>query len=873
MYFKISPTTPDDDFSWIIAKNPTGAPYERQVGGVSTGRRVIGKFLPDGAYEVVVHNDGVLFFNEMRARNEAAYVRPEPWLVCPSNLKGLAMAFRSALHGDVGKDITPERFNAPKHLTAVIGPFPEKPWIPFFAALGLKAEVLEEGTTQAHTVVLSTIEPMSITTFLQKIYISMTAFTAKWAFFDKIDDGKLESYLRLTKDWLASVPEYFNRALIKKLTNYHASLQARFETPAEGAEPERPEQPIEGISGAAKDAKEVEITRKLSLHEKRHELILANMPVPDEVLGLAAPNLGPKKIVDLGSGEGKLVRKLLERFPEAKIIGIDARRDRIHRIKRLLKGVGDRAQLYHDNLLFPHNWAELVGADVLIASEVIEHMRLGDRAHFIRIIAELLEPKVLFLTTPNIEANELVFGMGPGVLRHDDHKIEYTPAQFEAEVVRPLSVYYDVTFLDVTPGEAVQPSFCIMAVRKAIQSSPARGYLSYSIRRMSEPSYFATTDVTVSGRDMRDGFTTHTFLDNSHGIFYLGPTIAPVDHISELDQYLAGASEGGPYLEHPLAAFKYYADRGVHILIEEPKYMGSRGYALIFKDPDHARGFGFEYPIIMNARSGGTFFKDEAQAMAIWQDVSQHLKDDFIILDAEVMPWSLKAERLIARDFVLPGEAALLWRKRHHPELVDNVEQYLRMVKLYGADAPLEMRAFHVLARGKVKRGKYKMLFDDVRPAYHRTHIEQLREIAELEGAIVKPAGHQIINLGDEGSKARSVERWMKYCAEGGEGFVYKPLVFSTYSATGYPIQPAMKVRGKDYLRIIYGMDYLHPEYFDRLKERGTKMKRLLAVQESEIANQILKTFLNGNETERLRAIGAFLGLEWAQATTIDKTL
>lgn len=87
------------------------------------------------------------------------------------------------------------------------------------------------------------------------------------------------------------------------------------------------------------------------------------------------------------------------------------------------------------------------------------------------------------------------------------------------------------------------------------------------------------------------------------------------------------------------------------------------------------------------------------------------------------------------------------------------------------------------------------------------------------------------------------------------------------------PGEVALKVRGRDYLRIIYGMDYLRPEYFDKLKQRGTKMKRLLALQEQEIAMQILRCFINGNDTERLRSVAAFLGLEFAEASTIDKTL
>jgi 2-polyprenyl-3-methyl-5-hydroxy-6-metoxy-1,4-benzoquinol methylase len=855
MYFQIAPTDPDGDFSWIIAKNPNSPPYERQIGGASSGRRVVGSFKPDGSYEVVVHNDGLMFFNEMRARNEAAYVRPEPWLVCPSNLKGINVALKSALNGDF-KGISQEKFFAPKNLRAVIGPFPLKAWNGFFEDLGFNVEVPEEGTTEARTLILTTKVPMSVTVFLQKIYISMMAFTARWAFYDKVEDAQIDRYLELTKEWIGALQEQHRQFIINRLTGYKKSLQARWASSEEAVEKKDAEE--------AKDATEAKYEAKVSLHQKRHELILANLPAD------------PKKIVDLGSGEGKLLAKLLEQSPEAEVLGVEARRERMHRTRRALRGANQKVKLIHDNLLFPRAWADLSNADVLIASEVIEHLGHHDRRRFVRLIAELLEPKVLFLTTPNIEANELVFGMPPGMLRHDDHRIEYTKEQFESEVVRPLSAFYDVTYLDVLPGEAIQPSFCIKAVRKAVESSPGKDYIRYGIERMSHPSYFATTNVTVGLKDMREGYTSHPFLENAHHIFYLGPTIAPVDYISDLEQYLAGASEGGPYLEHPLAAFQYYYERGIRTLVEEPKYMGSRSYALIFRDQEQARRHGLKYPILMNARSGGAFFRDPAKAMPIWEDVAPKMQDDFMILDMEVMPWSLKADKLIANDFTLPGEAALLWRRRHQPELASNAGKFLDMVKTYGGDTPLEVRVFHLLAAGKVTESKKNpdwLHYYDTRYGFYRSHYEQLKEISAIAGDIVKPAGYEVVQLGIEESKAASVHRWMAYCADGGEGFVYKPFIFHTLGETGYPLQPALKVRGKDYLRIIYGMDYLQPEYFDRLKQRGTKMKRLLAVQEQEIAMQILRCFINGNEIERLRAIGAFLGLEFAEATTIDKTL
>jgi hypothetical protein len=93
------------------------------------------------------------------------------------------------------------------------------------------------------------------------------------------------------------------------------------------------------------------------------------------------------------------------------------------------------------------------------------------------------------------------------------------------------------------------------------------------------------------------------------------------------------------------------------------------------------------------------------------------------------------------------------------------------------------------------------------------------------------------------------------------------------YSKSGYFIQPAMKVRGKRYLQIVYGIDYLDPEYFEILKVRGVKRKRKMATQEFDLSLKILTSFLSRNEQMRRRLVAAFLGMENVSFRGVDNTL
>jgi hypothetical protein len=93
--------------------------------------------------------------------------------------------------------------------------------------------------------------------------------------------------------------------------------------------------------------------------------------------------------------------------------------------------------------------------------------------------------------------------------------------------------------------------------------------------------------------------------------------------------------------------------------------------------------------------------------------------------------------------------------------------------------------------------------------------------IGRLATGHLKPVEYRHIDLASPESTQEAVQAWEDYCANGGEGWVIKiaPSLVQ-WDAAGKPILPMVKVRGRDYLRLIYGIDYLDPAYFAIIKNR-----------------------------------------------------
>lgn len=355
------------------------------------------------------------------------------------------------------------------------------------------------------------------------------------------------------------------------------------------------------------------------------------------------------------------------------------------------------------------------------------------------------------------------------------------------------------------------------------------------------------------------------FAANPKWLVYLPPTMSP----SETSQV-----EG--YLEHPAEAFEYYRANGVTQVMCEEKHMGSRAVVVICKDGETAlRRFGVEGEGqgAIYTRTGRRFFESaalEAEMLAIVGNACKPLWDeletDWAVLDCELMPWSAKAQELLKRQYAAVGSAAnhalsaavsalgkadaggleiaeLRQRFERKAQLATMfTDAYRRYCWSVNSIQDYKLAPFHVLAtEGAVHTNKD-----------HRWQMEYAGKIAQADDlGLMMQTKHRVVNLNDPEDVATAISWWVGMTSEGGEGMVVKPLDFVATGAKGI-LQPAVKCRGSEYLRIIYGPEYSEPANLERLRKRGLARKRSLALAEFALGLEGLHRFVNKEPLRRV---------------------
>lgn len=206
----------------------------------------------------------------------------------------------------------------------------------------------------------------------------------------------------------------------------------------------------------------------------------------------------------------------------------------------------------------------------------------------------------------------------------------------------------------------------------------------------------------------------------------------------------------------------------------------------------------------------------------------EQLKTDWVCLDAELLPWSAKAKDLLLQQYAAvgaSGEAALTASLQALQRATDR-----------------GLAPFHLLAsEGAVHTDKS-----------HRWHMETLVQLARADEGLLMATPHLVVDLQDEAAEAAAAQWWEDLTGRGGEGMVIKPMDFIARSERGTVIQPAVKCRGREYLRIIYGPEYTEPEHLDRLRARGLSVKRGLALREFALGLEALTRFVGGEPLRRV---------------------
>lgn len=121
--------------------------------------------------------------------------------------------------------------------------------------------------------------------------------------------------------------------------------------------------------------------------------------------------------------------------------------------------------------------------------------------------------------------------------------------------------------------------------------------------------------------------------------------------------------------------------------------------------------------------------------------------------------------------------------------------------------------------------------------------MESLAKICSGDPGLMLATPSVVVDLSDAASEAAATAWWLELTGQGGEGMVIKPLDFAARGRRGL-IQPAVKCRGREYLRIIYGPEYTTPVHLDRLRSRGLAAKRSLALREFALGLEGLERFV-----------------------------
>jgi 3' terminal RNA ribose 2'-O-methyltransferase Hen1 len=207
------------------------------------------------------------------------------------------------------------------------------------------------------------------------------------------------------------------------------------------------------------------VERKISLHEARLETVL-------DVLKAS----GAKRVVDLGCGEGKLLRLLLKERQFEKILGMDVSyrvleiaRERMH-WETMPEKQRERIQVIQGSLNYRDK--RLEGFDAAAVVEVIEHLDAARLAALERVLFEFARPGTVVMTTPNREYNVKWESLPAGEMRHKDHRFEWTRAEFEAWGKGVAERFgYEVEFLPVGPEDAVVGTPTQMGVFRLLPTS------------------------------------------------------------------------------------------------------------------------------------------------------------------------------------------------------------------------------------------------------------------------------------------------------------------------------------------------------------------------------------------------------------------
>jgi protein phosphatase len=375
-------------------------------------------------------------------------------------------------------------------------------------------------------------------------------------------------------------------------------------------------------------------------------------------------------------------------------------------------------------------------------------------------------------------------------------------------------------------------------------------------------------------------------------LLYLPPTMSPV----------ATARRDG-VLEHPDQAFEAFAADGVAEVVCQEKHMGSRAVLLVGRSPQALTArFGVpDAPGAIWTRTGRPFFPgapgpalnaalaERVRAAAEQAGLFGELDTSWLLLDAELLPWNAKAGSLLRDQYAAVGAAARaalptaisVLEQAQSRDLPSTGQQGQQVADLLartrsrlanaGAFTAAYLRyCWDTDGLSGVRLAPFQLLATEGAVQHERPHAWHLDLTDRLAAAapdLITTTRRLAVNTGDPTSVAAGVAWWEELTGAGGEGMVVKPAANLTHGHSAHNsgglVQPGLKVRGREYLRIIYGPDYTEPAHLDRLRQRGLSHKRSLALREYALGLEALDRVARGDPLWRIHeCVFAVLALE-----------
>ena len=368
------------------------------------------------------------------------------------------------------------------------------------------------------------------------------------------------------------------------------------------------------------------------------------------------------------------------------------------------------------------------------------------------------------------------------------------------------------------------------------------------------------------------------FAINPKWLIYLPPTMSPTE-----------TTNRPGLLEHPTEAFTYYRRQGVSNVIWEEKHMGSRAVVVVCRDPETAKkrfGVADDTLGICYTRTGRRFFDDAAIETELLGQLKEAIdkvdywkvfNTDWICLDCELMPWSVKAQELLRQQYAPVGVSARIALEEAVASLetaaergvdvsciVDDYRQRAEAVTEY--IKAYQQYCWHVQSVADLKLAPFHLLATEGAVYFDKDHLWHMEMLSKLcqnsEDNPLFATSYGMVNVTDDTNQAEAICRWEELTEQGGEGTVIKPLDFIVQGKRGL-VQPAVKCRGREYLRIIYGPEYTLPQNLKRLRTRGLSHKRSLALREFALGVEALERFVRREPLSRVHeCVFGILALE-----------